>query len=113
VKYLRVPTHASQYDRVDPTEFQSLKDEIENLKAEKSAWETEQATQSSQSTEQQEKVIIATFLFMAETYLEDCIDRRSGEDEQGAEGCDHQEQPDLPATDERSGRREYTTEVKP
>jgi hypothetical protein len=70
VKYLRVPTHASQYDRVDPTEFQSLKDEIEGLKAEKSAWETQQTTQSSQSTEQQEKVIIATFLFKAETYLE-------------------------------------------
>jgi nucleoprotein TPR len=61
VKYIRVLTHASQYDRVDPAEFQSLKDEIENLKAEKSAWETERATHSSNSTEQQEKVIIPMF----------------------------------------------------
>ncbi|KAF8495463.1 hypothetical protein F5888DRAFT_1121466 [Russula emetica] len=29
-----------KYDRIDPTEFQSLKDEIESLKGEKSAWET-------------------------------------------------------------------------
>jgi hypothetical protein len=57
--FLRVLTHALQYDRVDPTEFQSLKDEIESLKGEKSAWETERATHTSQSTEQQEKVIIA------------------------------------------------------
>jgi hypothetical protein len=53
---LLVPTHASQYDRVDPTEFQSLKDEIENLRAEKSTWEAQQATHAQQSTEHQEKV---------------------------------------------------------
>ncbi|KAH9992148.1 hypothetical protein BJV77DRAFT_1067895 [Russula vinacea] len=47
----------TKYDRVDPAEFQSLKDEIENLKAEKSAWETERATHSSNSTEQQEKIV--------------------------------------------------------
>jgi hypothetical protein len=56
---LRVLTHTLQYDRVDPTEFQSLKDEIESLKVEKSAWETERATHTSQSIEQQEKVIIS------------------------------------------------------
>ena len=89
VKYLRVPTHASQYDRVDPTEFRSLKDEIKNLKAEKLAWETERATHPSNSTEQQEKVIVATFSFAVETHEEDCIDRRFGEDEQGAERCHH------------------------
>ena len=83
MKYIRVLTHASQYDRVDPAEFQSLKDEIENLKAEKSAWETERATHSSNSTEQQEKVIIPMFSlsFAAETYEEGSIDRRFGEDE--------------------------------
>jgi hypothetical protein len=54
-----VLTHALQYDRVDPTEFQSLKDEIESFKGEKSAWETERAMHTSHSTEQQEKVIIA------------------------------------------------------
>jgi hypothetical protein len=68
------------------------------------AWETERATHSSNSTEQQEKVIIITASFAAETYEEDCIDRRFGEDEQGAERCHHQEQPDLPATDGRFGR---------
>ena len=96
----RVPTHAAQYDRVDPTEFQSLKDEIEKLKSEKAAWEAEQATHL---TEQQEKVIITTFSFASKIYIEDCLDCRFGENEQGAEGCDHQEQPDLPATDERAG----------
>ena len=50
------PTHAFQYDRVDPTEFQSLKDEVESLKAEKSAWEAQQATLTQLSTGHQEKV---------------------------------------------------------
>ena len=50
-----------QYDRVDPAEFQSLKDEIKNLKTEKSVWEAEQATHASRSTEKQEKVIFVTF----------------------------------------------------
>jgi nucleoprotein TPR len=57
--FLRALTHPLQYDRVDPTEFQSLKYEVESLKGEKSAWETERATHTSQSTKQQEKVIIA------------------------------------------------------
>jgi hypothetical protein len=50
-----------QYDRIEPTEIQWLEDEIESLKREKSAWETEywQATHSSHSTERQEKVIVA------------------------------------------------------
>jgi len=39
------------YDRVDPTEFQSVEDEIESLKGERSAWETEQATHTSPSTD--------------------------------------------------------------
>jgi hypothetical protein len=51
-----VLTHASQYDRVDPTEFQSLKDEVENLRVEKSVREAQQATLTQQSTERQEKV---------------------------------------------------------
>jgi hypothetical protein len=59
VLFLRVLTHALQYDCVDPTEFQSLEDEIESLKGEKSAWETERATHTSPSAKQQEKVIIA------------------------------------------------------
>jgi len=59
IQILRVPTHGSQYDRVDPTEFQSLKEEIESLKSEKSAWEAELASHASHSTEQQEKVIFA------------------------------------------------------
>ncbi|KAH9977476.1 hypothetical protein BJV74DRAFT_946992 [Russula compacta] len=46
----------TKYDRVDPSEFQSLKDEVENLKAERSAWEAQQATHATQSTEQQEKI---------------------------------------------------------
>jgi len=49
-------THASQYDRVDPTEFQSLKDEVETLRVEKSVREARQATLTQQSTERQEKV---------------------------------------------------------
>jgi hypothetical protein len=53
-----------QYDRVDPTEFQSLKDEVEGLKGEKLAWETERATHTSHSTEQQEKVIIDNQVFV-------------------------------------------------
>ena len=57
--FLCVLTHALQYDRVDPSELQSLKDEIESLKGEKSAWETERATHTSHSTELQEKVITA------------------------------------------------------
>ncbi|KAF8504723.1 hypothetical protein F5888DRAFT_1631088 [Russula emetica] len=43
-----------KYGCVHPTEFQSLKDEIESLKGEKLAWETERATHTSHSTEQQE-----------------------------------------------------------
>lgn len=81
-----------QYDRVDPTEFQSLKDEIESLKGEKSAWEAERATHTSHSTEQQEKVIIAIkFSLATETDVETYIDCRHGEGEQATEGYDHQE----------------------
>lgn len=32
---------ALKYDRADPTEFQSFKEELENLKAEKSSLETQ------------------------------------------------------------------------
>ncbi len=71
--HVHVLTHAPQYDRVDPTEFQLLKDEIEGLKAEKSTWEAERATHASLSTEQQEKVIIANQISHSwgETYVED------------------------------------------
>ena len=89
--FLRVLTHTLQYDRVDPTEFQSLKDEIESLKGEKSAYETERATHTSHSTEQQEKVIITNFHSRRRLKLENYIDRRYGEGEQAAEGYDHQE----------------------
>ncbi|KAI9435095.1 hypothetical protein H4582DRAFT_2080017 [Lactarius indigo] len=44
------------YDRVDPTEFQSLKDELENLKTEKSGWESQQTTQAEELTQLQEKI---------------------------------------------------------
>jgi hypothetical protein len=47
-----------QYDRVDPTEFQSLKDEIESLRTEKSAWEVQQNKHTEELNEQLEKVII-------------------------------------------------------
>jgi nucleoprotein TPR len=47
---------ASQYDRVDPTEFQSLKDELENLRTEKSTLETQQTTQTEELAQVQEKV---------------------------------------------------------
>ena len=57
--FLCVLTHALQYNCVNPTEFPSLKDEIESLKEEKSAWATKRATQTSHSREQQEKEIIA------------------------------------------------------
>jgi hypothetical protein len=93
VLFLCVLTHALQYDCVDPTEFQSLEDETESLKGEKSAWEPERATHTSPSTEQQEKVIIATvikFSFTVETYMENYIGCRYREDEQAAEGYDHQ-----------------------
>jgi hypothetical protein len=59
VLFLHVLTHALQYDRVYPTEFQLLKHEIESFKGEKLAWEAEQAMHTSHSTERQEKVIIA------------------------------------------------------
>jgi nucleoprotein TPR len=45
-----------QYDRVDPTEFQSLKDELETLRTEKSAMESQQTTQAAELTQLQEKV---------------------------------------------------------
>ena len=45
-----------QYDRVDPTEFQSLKDELETLKTEKSATESQRAAQAEELTQLQEKV---------------------------------------------------------
>jgi hypothetical protein len=54
--------HHTQYDRVDPTEFQSLKDEVEGLRTEKSAWEAQQTTHAAQSTELQEKVISAVHI---------------------------------------------------
>ncbi|KAH9956242.1 hypothetical protein BC827DRAFT_1157824 [Russula dissimulans] len=46
----------TKYDHVDPTEFQSLKDEVESLRAETSTWEAQQATHAEQLTGQQEKV---------------------------------------------------------
>ena len=59
----------TQYDRVDPTEFQSLKDEVEALKTEKSAWEAQQITHTAESTELLEKVIVHTFAVdIAEPY---------------------------------------------
>ena len=54
--------HILQYDRVDPTEFQSLKDEVEGLRAEKSAWEAQQATHAEQSTGQQDKVMTTVLI---------------------------------------------------
>ncbi|KAH9961829.1 hypothetical protein BC827DRAFT_1202193 [Russula dissimulans] len=45
----------TKYDYVDPTEFQSLKDEVESLRAETSTWEAQQATHTEQLTGQQEK----------------------------------------------------------
>jgi len=47
---------ALQYDRVDPTEFQSLKDELEVMRTEKSALESQQTTQAGELTQLQEKV---------------------------------------------------------
>jgi hypothetical protein len=47
VLFLHILTHELQYDHVDPTEFQSLKDKIESSKGEKSAWETEWVTHTS------------------------------------------------------------------
>jgi hypothetical protein len=49
-------SRAPKYDRVDPTEFQSLKDELENLRAEKSAMESQQTTQTAELAQLQEKV---------------------------------------------------------
>ncbi|KAH9169938.1 hypothetical protein EDB89DRAFT_1980725 [Lactarius sanguifluus] len=46
----------SKYDRVDPTEFQSLKDELENLKTEKSGLESQQTTQTEELAQLQEKI---------------------------------------------------------
>ena len=78
--FLRVLTHALQDNRVNPTEFQSLEDEIESLKKEKSAWATKRATHTSHSREQQEKVIIANQVsFVVETDVEKYIDCRYGE----------------------------------
>ena len=45
-----------QYDRVDPTEFQSLKDEFETLRTEKSAAESQQTAQAEELVQFQEKV---------------------------------------------------------
>ncbi|KAN0107505.1 hypothetical protein V8E52_006965 [Russula decolorans] len=36
-----------KYDHIDPTEFQSLKDDIESLQVEKLDWETERVTHTS------------------------------------------------------------------
>ena len=41
---------------MDPTEFQSLKDELESMKTEKSALETQQTTQTGELAQLQEKV---------------------------------------------------------
>lgn len=49
---------------MDPTEFQSLKDELENLRTEKSAMETQQTTQAGELAQLQEKV--GDFLSVAE-----------------------------------------------
>ena len=54
-----------QYDRVDPTEFQSLKDELETLKTEKSAAESQQKAQAEELTQLQEKVC---FFYSAPIY---------------------------------------------
>jgi chaperonin cofactor prefoldin len=60
---------ALQYDRVDPTEFQSLKDELESLKTERSAMEAQQTTHAEELTQLQEKVSV--FLFHHQ-YGSDC-----------------------------------------
>ncbi|KAI9449362.1 hypothetical protein BJY52DRAFT_1215953 [Lactarius psammicola] len=46
----------TKYDRVDPTEFQSLKDELESMRTEKSAMESQQTTQAGELTQLQEKI---------------------------------------------------------
>ncbi|KAH9974884.1 hypothetical protein BGW80DRAFT_1444514 [Lactifluus volemus] len=46
----------SKYDRVDPAEFQSLKDEIESLRTEKEAWEAQQNKHTEELNEQLEKI---------------------------------------------------------
>ncbi|KAF8265884.1 hypothetical protein EI94DRAFT_1734451 [Lactarius quietus] len=46
----------TKYDRVDPTEFQSLKDELENLRTEKSAIESQRTAQAEELAQVQDKV---------------------------------------------------------
>jgi hypothetical protein len=82
VLFLLMLTHVLQYDRVDPAELQSLKDEVESLRAEKSTWEAQQTTQTQQSTEHQERVNSASAPVSHKAEAnEDCIDCRSREND--------------------------------
>ncbi|KAI0260660.1 hypothetical protein BC834DRAFT_925773 [Gloeopeniophorella convolvens] len=46
----------SKYDRVDPTEFQTLKEEVERLREEKAALETQQSAHAEEAAQHQEKI---------------------------------------------------------
>ena len=103
-----------QYDRVDPTEFQSLKDELETLKTEKSATESQRTAQAEELTQLQEKVCDLYYslsIRLTVTFLRsDCC---VGENEQSAQRGHHEEQPDLPTAYGRLGCRKHTTQVEP
>ena len=59
----------SQYDCVDPTEFRSLKDELETLKTEKSTTESQQTAQAEELTQLQERVCFHS----SQIYCSDCF----------------------------------------
>ena len=59
----------SQYDRVDPTEFRSLKDELETLKTKKSTMESQQTAQAEELTQLQERVCFHS----SQIYGSDCF----------------------------------------
>ena len=58
-----------QYNHVDPTKFQSLKDELETLKTEKSTTESQQTAQAEELTQLQEKVCFHS----SQIYCSDCF----------------------------------------
>ena len=102
-----------QYNHVDPTEFQLLKDELETLKTEKSATESQQTAQVEELIQLQEKVCFHS----SQIYGSDCFflrsDRCIGEDEQGAQRGYHEEYPDLQTTYGCPRCREHAAQVEP
>lgn len=102
-----------QCDRVDPTEFQPLKGEPENLRTKKSAMETQQTTQAGNGSAagMRGRLFVS---YRESTILRRgtcCVDHCVGENEQRSRG-DCQEQPDFSGAHVRFGCQKFSAQFE-